>query len=640
MADILIISSNAKDWSKNSGGKERTAVLAEALEGHNVTFLSFNWDGAEKVEQVYNNVTHIEVNIEPHTRKKYLRLIRGLAKSNYDALVYVLRPHLQTFAKKVRELSRRSDLVILDHYATAPFLDEVPDTVPVIYNSHNAEIIMAKQLYPKELEVVSAVEAMERFAIEKAKAITYCSKKDFKELKEYYGVSCPAFYVPNGTSALPVEDILDRRKSNKILFVGSSHPPNVVAAKNLVAVSELMPEYDFVLCGGATSNLVNLAGKNYIAMGFVEEDVLAKLFKESFAFINPMESGSGTHLKVMRALGVGIPIITSEMGARGFSDQEISQSMMIANTTEEMVEAIKTLESKDVYQKMANGSIEVGKQYQWSKIQKDYLKIINDVIDNHPVKNKEVVSNVTVDKPKVLLYSIIRNRNNSISRYYEQIKSFVDALPEYEFYLSIYENDSVDGTKANLLSRDWSFVNGVSIICENIRTPYYGSVRDSNRVRILAEARNKAIEAGGFLDKVDYVLMIEGDVEYDTKSIKSLLRFEDLEPDFDIVSSISLKRGSKTHYDWWATRLGPVSNLYVSEIEEDYQNKDYGRYYSTSNGLCLYRAKPFQEGVRHGWINLETKEFDCEMVVLCQEFQARGYKNIFINYKAKAIHSG
>lgn len=54
MAKILIISGNLRDWKKNSGGKERTATLAEAVAeaGHEVTFLSFNWYGPEINEKL------------------------------------------------------------------------------------------------------------------------------------------------------------------------------------------------------------------------------------------------------------------------------------------------------------------------------------------------------------------------------------------------------------------------------------------------------------------------------------------------------------------------------------------------------------------------------------------------------------
>lgn len=637
MADILIISSNAQDWSKDSGGKERTATLAEALSGHNVTFLSFNWYGVNRSQQVYNNVFHVEVEIEPAVQRKYLRLTRGLVKRNYDAAIQILKPELNKFSKKVAELSKTVDLVILDHYATAPFLEDVPENVPIIYNSHNSEISMALQLYPNEQKIIDAVRKMEKTAISRSKVITYCSKDDLVSLKKHYTYSGLEKYVPNGAEVPEKINYLDRYSSKDILFIGSGHPPNIVAAQNLMPVADENKSYNFLLSGAASLGFKKVAQKNVSALGYVDNDKLDKLFKNSFAFINPMESGSGTHLKMMRALSYGIPIITSRVGARGFSEEEMSKAMIIANTTEEMTSAISMLEDKEFYSRIAEGSRQVGESYDWELIKSDYLKIVNQVIEENPVVDKAINPQFIEDKQKVLVYSIIRNRGNNIGTYYSQLKASIEANPQYDFYLSIYENDSTDSTKKNLFNKDWSFFKGVSIISEDINTPYFGSVKDAKRVEILSEARNKAIEAGGFLDKVDYVLMVEGDVSYDPGSFTKLLKFEEQEPNFDIVSSISLRKNG-VHYDWWATRTGPVFDETKSEIEPDYKKKDYGRYYSTSNGLCLYRAKPFQEGIRHHWINTVTGEFDCEMVVLCQNFQAAGYKNIFINYKAKAVH--
>jgi glycosyltransferase involved in cell wall biosynthesis len=639
MADILIISSNAKDWSKDSGGKERTAVLAEALSEHNVTFLSFNWHGRGKIQEVYRNVKHIEVQIEPFIERKYLRLIRGLGKSNYDSLVHLLKPDLVNFSKKVKELSAQSDLVILDHYATAPFLEDVPEHIPIIYNSHNAEIVMAKQLYPNETKIIAAVKNMEELALNRSKAITYCSSKDYDQIRQVYNFSAPGFYVPNGTFENKNIDYEERRKSKNILFVGSGHPPNIVAAKRLVAVAEALPEYNFILCGSATGGLTKAGPKNYIAKGYTNEEDLSELFASSFAFINPMESGSGTHLKIMRALGNGMPIITSEVGSRGFTDSEINKSMLIANTTEDMVNAIKKLENPNIYKIIADGSSEIGKTYQWENIQNSYLNFVNEVIKNNPVeKSMPVTTSISKNKTKVLIYSIIRNRENNIANYYSQIKSFVEEMSDYEFYLSIYENDSTDMTKRNLFSKDWSFLSGISIVSENINTPYFSSVKDPLRVELLANARNKALLAGNFLNNVEYVLMIEGDVEYDTKSVRALFSFKEKEPNFDIVSSISLRKRGGSHYDCWGTRTEPEYIQDGCTLHADYKTNSYGKYYATSNGLCLYRAKPFQEGVRYGWVNKITNEFDCEMVVVCQEFHDRGYSNIFINYRSKAIH--
>jgi hypothetical protein len=223
-----------------------------------------------------------------------------------------------------------------------------------------------------------------------------------------------------------------------------------------------------------------------------------------------------------------------------------------------------------------------------------------------------------------------------MKQYYDQLLSVVNSLPEYEFYLSIYENDSVDKTKKELFSKDWSIFAGVSIISEDISTQYFNSVKDPVRVENLSNARNKAIEAGGFLNICDYVLMVEGDIRYTAADVKKLLTFEALEPDFDIVSTTSI-RPNGSHYDMWATRTTPEYREGPT-LEDGWRQKTYGKYYSTSNGVCLYRTEAFRKGARHDWINKVTKEFDCEMVVLCQEFHRVGHDKIFIRYDAKSYH--
>ena len=642
MANILIISGNLKDWSKNSGGKERTATLAEALTGHKVTFLSFSWQGSDVDVVVNDNIRYIQPIIDPAIFRHYKRAINGIAKSNHDAAIQMLKPQIKKFTRLVKQYSKDADLVILDHYSTSPFLEDVPAGIPVIYNSHNAEITMANQLYPTETELLSIVQKMEGNALERASVVTYCSEKDNAELKDFYEYEAESYYIPNGAITQKENDLDVRFGSKNIIFVGSGHPPNVVAAKNIIPIAQLMPEYNFILCGGASNSLTKLTlPPNVKAMGHVSDEELDFLFKTSFAFINPMETGSGTHLKVMKALAYGIPILSSTVGARGFSESEINQAMIIADDAKSMADGIVKLQDKDSYVAIANGSFAAAETYDWETIKDSYAKVVNQTIQSYPVEHEiasESILEPSGPKEKVLLYSIIRNRKQSIGVFHRQIKQIVTEFSnDYEFYLSIYENDSTDGTAQALFSLDWTFASGVSIISEKLKTQYFGSVKDATRVENLSHARNRAIEAGGFLDKVDYVLMIEGDVSYDMASVKRLLTFKEKEPDFDIVSSISIRRNG-THYDWWATRTGPIFNEERSEIEDDYRKKEYGRYYSTSNGLCLYRAKPFQEGARHHWINTVTGEFDCEMVVLCQNFQTLGYKNIFINYKSRALH--
>lgn len=537
---------------------------------------------------------------------------------------------MRKYKQKVVELSAKSDVVIIDHYSISPFAKYIDEAKPIIYNSYNCETDLAEQLYPAGSLDIRVTNDMERAAIESSKAFAYCSDEDLEKINKYFSHDSSSYYVPNGTTRHEIipEANFDLKT---ILFTGSGHPPNTEAANILIQVAKEMPDYNFVIAGSVGDSLKSKKiTKNVKVTGYIDNKAMDNLFKSSSMFINPMQIGSGTHLKMTMAMGYGLPIISTTVGARGFTDEDKKASMLIAESKAEIIEAIKKLENKKIYNSLRSGSYSLSDKYSWDKSIAEFKRMIKDVLaeSTEPVKAQE--------RLKVLVYSIIRNEAKFIDGYYNRLRMMVKALPNYEFYLSLYENDSTDGTKQKLLSKDWSFFAGVSIISEDIKTKDYGSVKDEDRVKNLSIARNKAIEAGGFLKFVDYILMIESDMIWDVSVVKKIFSFKKKEPDFDIVSGITIR--NKGLYDSWATRKTPEFIPNKPVLEPNYRIKAYDKYYSTSNGLCLYRAEPFREGVRYGWINTVTKEADCDTVVVCQYFHERGYSNIYILHDAEIYH--
>ena len=635
MAKILIISGNLRDWKKNSGGKERTATLAEAVAeaGHEVTFLSFNWYGPEINEKLNNGIYFIQPEIKNNVKRQRKHLISDIAKENWDIVFEILKDDLFEFSKQAEKFAKDKDLIILDHYSVSPLIKNIKD-IPIVYSSHNAELLMARQLTPKNKEILKDVEIMEKQAIDKAFAIIYCSKLDSQQLKEMYNISVPMHYIANGADAQKEINYKERFNSKDIIFVGSGHPPNRIAANEVINISKLCPEYNFIIIGGCGDPLLKTQlPQNVKVLGHVEDNVLDQYFKKSFAFINPMLSGSGTHLKMMKAMSYGIPIITSSMGARGYEKQEISDAMIIAETNKDYKNGIDLLNNERKYKNFVNSLYQHSKTYDWKNIKKEYINVINKMLDNVPIKN---ITEETIKKQKVLIYSIIRNDERHLDNYYFRIKKLVKSFPEYEFYLSLYENDSIDATKQKLFNSDLSMFAKVSVISENIGTKFYGPTKDADRVKNLANARNKALLANNFIDEVDYVLMIDIDMKFDIDVAKQLFSFKNIEPDFDIVSATSIRSGQL--YDSWATRESAKYDPKTKQLFETYRKEKYKKYYSTSNGFCLYKAKPFKDGVRYGYINKVTSEPDCEMVVVCQDFQKAGYKNIYIIHDALVYH--
>lgn len=635
MARILILAANAGIAVGGYGGAERSLKLAKSMPEHDVTVLmsSFSGDDRSKILSPKLKLVHIveDRNIGAQLYQYAKREFEG----NLDITSYVLWNKLARLKAELPKYIKNADLIILDHVGAIGMVRNIDLDVPVIYAAHNFESDLANQMYARYPTNKKHMLDMEKLIIEKSDAITYCSKEDIAGMIKAYDIKKPAYYIPNGTDP---QKIIDRNNntSKDLIFIGSGHGPNVDAARSLIATAKLLPEYRFNIIGKCGESLKNeTVPDNYIIHGHLSDQLMHLLFENAFAFLNPMTAGSGTHLKIMRALSYGLPIISSSTGLRGFSDDEIKDTLLVANTDNEIINAINVLKDEKAYKDISERTQKLSDPYLWPKIQQDFDAAVNATLNatGTPVTPVDVQ---TTDDGSVLIYSIIRNNADTMDRYYNQIKDTVTQLPGYKFYLSVYENDSTDETRNKLISKDWSFLAGISITSETINTTHFGSVKSAERVENLAHARNKAIEGGGFLDKVDYVLMVEGDNMYTPIDVQQLLSFGDKE-EFDIVSAISL-RPNGTHYDWWATRTGPNYKQGASEVPRNFKNLSHGKYYSTSNGLCLYKAKPFQEGIRYGWINAETNKFDCEMVVVCQEFRKRGYDKIFVNYKSLSRH--
>lgn len=641
MSRILVLSSTPSPFSEDHGGKQRLVKLLTSLsKKHMVTLLSLSWEGKDFSLSVSDSLKHISVAVE----SQVISASRGrttLKKPNNDTRIAYFKRYFKAYRAKLAELASVHDIIVVDHYATAPFVNGLKGLeIPVFYSSQNCETDLAKQMFPARSDDIRLINETEKNIIDDSAAIAYCSRDDYDLMKSYFIIDKPSYYIPNGNDIVPGITAGAGAKSKNIVFIGSGHPPNTIAADRILELARLVPEYDFVIAGSCVGGIDHLpVPGNVTKIKTISNEEVEDMFSKAFAFINPMKTGSGTHLKMMKALSYGLPIIASTVGARGFSNSEKDSCMIIAEELSDMVDAIKSITDAKTYKSMSVSSLELSKEYDWKKIGESFTQAIEDTIarkkvEQPMVENKPVSNNLKKDK--ILVYSIIRNESRYMNSYHNKLIDMVASFPQYEFYLSLYENDSTDGTKQKIMAKDWSMFAGVSIISENIATQDYGSVKDETRVKNLSIARNKAIEAAGFIDFVDYIMMIESDMEFDMKAVEKILNFKNVVPDFDIVSGITIR--NKRLYDQWATRKKPEYDEGVYPIADDYKMKSYDKYYSTSNGICLYRAEPFREGVRYGYINTITGEFDCDTVVVCQNFQDRGYDGVYIIHDAEIYH--
>jgi glycosyltransferase involved in cell wall biosynthesis len=139
-----------------------------------------------------------------------------------------------------------------------------------------------------------------------------------------------------------------------ILFVGNyTHPPNVDAA--LWLGNEIMPLLRR-LCPGARLTLVGpyppdavqaLACRDITVTGRVPE--IEPYFEKASVILAPVRIGGGMRMKVLQAMALGKPVVTTSRGADGLVVDGQKPPAVVADEAEEIARATAELLACDDY---------------------------------------------------------------------------------------------------------------------------------------------------------------------------------------------------------------------------------------------------------------------------------------------------
>ncbi len=232
------------------------------------------------------------------------------------------------YAAAVAESAREATAVVACHpYATPVLLEQAPH-LPLLYEAQDVESDIKAGILG-EHGALEVVRAHERLTCAHAAHVFTCADADALRLQALFGTPPERFAtVPNGYDAgavaftAPAERAARRASLGlerfTVLFVGSWHGPNLDAARAVLAAARELPEAHVLLVGSAGTALggeevpgnVDLAGP-------VHEAFLHAVLGLADVAVNPMASGSGTNLKMLEYAGAGLPLVSSQFGARG-----------------------------------------------------------------------------------------------------------------------------------------------------------------------------------------------------------------------------------------------------------------------------------------------------------------------------------
>lgn len=322
------------------------------------------------------------------------RTAKNLILSNLQGIpLNLYRNKSAAFKQKVNAVIHQYDVVFCDHYVMFQY---IPDNYKgrIVLHEHNCEYLIWKRYagieksLPKKLALLnqaSRIKKYERQICRKADVIL-AAPNDIEELVKI-GADKQKFletYHLGDDSLLEQENLQFQPDNYTLLYIGTlSWEANIDGLlwfyKDIFPLlKKKNPAIKLRIIGRhPDERLIRIAenDKDIILEGFVEE--LEPYFRDSNVFITPLRFGSGIKVKVVNSLYMGIPCVTTSIGAEGLKTED-GEHMFIKDTPQEFADAVSILlTNKTVWNKISNNAKALArKYYTWDYVLENIQKAV------------------------------------------------------------------------------------------------------------------------------------------------------------------------------------------------------------------------------------------------------------------------
>jgi len=285
----------------------------------------------------------------------------------------------------------QADIVIFSHPWVYPLVKkEIKPSQLIVYDSQNVEGYLRHTLLDDGdfgTKIVREGVRVEHELCHAADLVLTCSHEDRVLFHKLYqvpfakmrvvpnGVFTKKIRPPNSDEKKMIKQQLGIGERKVAIFIGSNYPPNVEAANFILKnLAPRLPEFLFIIAGGVGDG-IDKNGldplSNIRITGLLEEpDKLRYLSASDFA-INPMFSGSGTNIKMFDFMAAGLPIFSTEIGARGI--EEGARRVVTRCDENTFLEHIRSVmnDAQLVQELAASGRQLVEEKFSFEKISRD-----------------------------------------------------------------------------------------------------------------------------------------------------------------------------------------------------------------------------------------------------------------------------
>lgn len=175
---------------------------------------------------------------------------------------------------------------------------------------------------------------------------------------------------------------LDRKKKYELVFTGNmGYPPNVDAAeylsqKVLPIVHKSKPGTRLLLAGATPAKRVQEQASEFVDVsGWVDD--IRDCYAEARIFIAPMQIGTGLQNKLLEAMAMKIPSITSKLANSALCAKD-GEEILIGDTPEDYAaHIVKLLDDQSFAEQIAAAGFRfVNEKYDWEKATEKLARVM------------------------------------------------------------------------------------------------------------------------------------------------------------------------------------------------------------------------------------------------------------------------
>lgn len=381
----------------NNGSKLRISNLIRGLaKDHEITLISFS-DQVEQdkcrseLDSIFKNVHIIP--------KKSFDTKSLKARTGYFGLTprSIIDTYSEEMAQRIRKVigTQNPEVIIASQIGTAVYHKSFIE-VPAIF-----EELEVGLLYEKYSTAKIRVEKFRNGLtwwkhrlylsglLKHFQACTVVSEKE-KDLLQPISPRAHIEVIPNCIESSKYLQVIETPQPDTLIFTGSfKYYPNYEAVmwfldKVYPLVKARMPAMKLIITGDSDGRRFPGSG-DIIQTGLVDD--VRPLIAKSWISIVPILSGGGTRLKILEAMALQTPVVTTSKGAEGLQVNH-GADILIADTPDEFAASIlKLTQDPGLRTKLARNAFDLVKsKYDWRVIFPHFNRLVEDVKEHRVIQ--------------------------------------------------------------------------------------------------------------------------------------------------------------------------------------------------------------------------------------------------------------